>query len=88
MAIYNPSSHKRKNYLKKACQILIEAGASADRACGYVKNIGREGSQTCFCTLKELQNCEVDMFTTVFIGNSESRIIDGALVTGRGYKIE
>ena len=39
-------------------------------------------------TLSELRDFEADMFTTVFIGNTESRIIDGALVTGRGYKIE
>lgn len=91
MAIYNPSSHKRADYLKKACQIMLDAGASPDRACGYVKNIGREGTEVHTCTLKELQTAQVDMFTTVFIGNSQSQIVKtGAgtkLLTKRGYKI-
>ena len=91
MAIYNPSSHKRADYLKKACQIMLDAGASPDRACGYVKNIGREGTEAHTCTLKELQTAQVDMFTTVFIGNSQSQIVKtGAgtkLLTKRGYKI-
>lgn len=91
LAIYNPSSHHRRDYLKKACEILKEAGADRKRACGYVKNIGREGEQAFFCTLDELQSCEVDMFTTVFIGNSQSDFFDSEngtkLLTKRGYKL-
>ncbi|MBO7374360.1 MAG: precorrin-3B C(17)-methyltransferase [Lachnospiraceae bacterium] len=87
IVLYNPSSHKRKDYLKRACEILLET-IENDRPCGYVKNIGRDGQESGVMTLSELRDFEVDMFTTVFIGNSESRIIDGALVTGRGYKIE
>ena len=87
MAIYNPSSHIRKDYLKKACDILLES-LEEDRPCGYVRNIGRDNTESRVMTLKELRNTEVDMFTTVFIGNSESRIINGKLITGRGYNIE
>ncbi|MBP5565403.1 MAG: precorrin-3B C(17)-methyltransferase [Lachnospiraceae bacterium] len=87
IVLYNPSSHKRKDYLKRACEILLET-IENDRPCGYVKNIGRDGQESGVMTLSELRDFETDMFTTVFIGNSESRIIDGALVTGRGYKIE
>ena len=87
IVLYNPSSHKRKEYLRKACEILLE-NIEKDRPCGYVRNIGREGQTSGVMTLGELQDFEADMFTTVFIGNSGSRIIDGALVTGRGYKIE
>jgi precorrin-3B C17-methyltransferase len=87
IVLYNPSSHKRKDYLKKACDILLETLEGA-RPCGYVKNIGRDGQESGVMTLEELREFEADMFTTVFIGNSESRIIDGALITGRGYKLE
>ena len=87
IVLYNPSSHKRKDYLKRACEILLETMEN-NRPCGYVKNIGRDGQESGVMILSELRDFEVDMFTTVFIGNSESRIIDGALVTGRGYKIE
>ena len=86
IAIYNPSSHKRRDYLRKACNILLET-VSPDRPCGYVRNIGREGTQHYVCTLGELRDTSVDMFTTVFIGNSRSRIIGDRLVTPRGYRI-
>lgn len=87
MAIYNPSSHKRKDYLKRACEILLDAGASPDRACGYVRNIGREGTEKQVMTLRELSGQEVDMFTTVFVGNSQSYLEKGCLITKRGYSI-
>ena len=87
IAIYNPSSHKRKDYLQKACDILLES-IEEERPCGLVRNIGRDNTESIVMTLKELRNTEVDMFTTVFVGNSESRIINGKLITGRGYKIE
>ena len=86
IALYNPSSRKRKDYLRKACEIMLR-DADGDRACGYVENIGREGTKTTVCTLQELKEKEVNMFTTVFVGNSKSRIIDGKLVTKRGYQI-
>ena len=86
IALYNPSSRKRKDYLKKACEILLKE-ADRSRACGYVENIGREGTKVSVCTLEELKTREVNMFTTVFIGNSQSQIIDGKLVTKRGYRV-
>ena len=37
-------------------------------------------------TLAELrENTEVDMFTTVFIGNSETALMSGKMSTPRGY---
>ena len=87
IALYNPSSHKRKDYLKRACDILLRV-IEEDRACGYVENIGRDGQTAETCTLKELRETSVNMFTTVFIGNAGSEIINGKLVTKRGYQIE
>ena len=86
-AIYNPSSHKRRDYLKRACDILLRS-MEEDRACGYVENIGRDGTRAATCTLKELRETEVNMFTTVFIGNSGSAIVNGKLITKRGYEVE
>lgn len=87
VVLYNPSSYKRKDYLMRACDILLET-MDEERACGYVENIGREGTKAEVCTLRELRDREVNMFTTVFIGNSGSGIINGKLVTKRGYQIE
>ena len=86
IAIYNPSSRKRKEYLKRACDILLLSKAP-DTICGIVRNIAREGAETRILTLKELRDTEVDMLTTVFIGNSETRMIDGRMVTPRGYPL-
>lgn len=85
IALYNPSSKKRADYLKKACEIMLGYKAP-DTVCGYVRNIGREGQESCVLTLAELKNTQVDMFTTVFIGNSETKIINGKMVTPRGYR--
>lgn len=87
IALYNPSSHKRKDYLMRACDILLR-DMEEERACGYVENIGREGTRAVTCTLKELRETKVNMFTTVFIGNSQSKIMDGKLITRRGYQSE
>lgn len=85
ICLYNPSSRKRKDYLKKACEIMLEHKA-ADTVCGTVCNIGREGERSRLCTLEELKDVEADMFTTVFVGNSQTRIMNGRMVTPRGYR--
>lgn len=84
ISLYNPSSHKRADYLKRACEILMETIPN-DRPCGYVKNIGREGTSYWTGSLEQLSDEQVDMFTTCFIGNSQSFIEDGKLITPRGY---
>ncbi len=84
IALYNPGSKKRRDHLKKACDIVMER-RGADTPCGIVHNIGREGEMTEIMTLGELRETSADMFMTVFIGNSVTRVIDGRLVTPRGY---
>ena len=84
ICLYNPSSHKRKDYLARACDIVLEA-ASPETICGVAQNIGREGENIRTMTLQALRDAQVDMFSTVFIGNSQTRIIGGRMVTPRGY---
>ena len=55
IALYNPSSRKRADYLERACKILLQE-IEPERACGYVENIGRDGESTVTCTLEELQS--------------------------------
>ncbi len=86
MVLYNPSSKKRKGYLKHACEIMLRY-KSPETVCGYVRNIGREGEEYGILTLSELCGFEADMFTTVFIGCAETRIINGKMVTPRGYDL-
>jgi precorrin-3B C17-methyltransferase len=84
ITLYNPSSHKRPDYLQRACDILLQHKDGAT-VCGTVRNIGREGEEAQVMTLAELRDTPVDMFTTVFIGNSQTCEIDGRMVTPRGY---
>lgn len=84
ICLYNPASHKRRDYLKKACELVLRF-ASPKTVCGIARNIGRDGEETRVLTLEELRDAEVDMFSTVFIGNSETRVINGKMVTPRGY---
>ncbi len=85
IAIYNPSSHRRADYLKRACKILLQSKAE-ETVCGIVRNIGRDGEEMQTMTLSQLLTYEADMFCTVFIGNSQTRVIDGKMVTPRGYR--
>ena len=87
IVLYNPSSHRRKEHLRKACDILLEI-LPESRVCGTVRNIGREGEETHIYTLGELRNVRVDMFTTVFIGNASTKRIGDKMVTPRGYARE
>lgn len=84
VCIYNPASHNRKDHLKRACEILL-AWRAPETPCGWVRNIGRDGQTSKILTLRELMDETVDMFTTVIVGNSQTRIVDGRLVTPRGY---
>lgn len=86
IAIYNPASRKRSDYLARACEILMQK-LPKDTPCGYVRNIGRDGCEKKVCTLEELSREAVDMFVTAFVGNSQTKIIDGRLVTPRGYSL-
>lgn len=85
VCLYNPSSRKRKDYLQKACQVMLKA-KSPDTVCGLVKNIARSGEEMKVLTLRELADTPVDMFVTVFIGNSDTKVIRGRMVTPRGYR--
>lgn len=84
IALYNPGSKKRREHLKKACDTVMER-RSAETPCGIVHNIGRDGEHVDIMTLGELRDVQADMFMTVFIGNSKTRVIGGRLVTPRGY---
>lgn len=87
ICLYNPSSKKRRDYLKKACSILLRHQLPGT-VCGIVQNIGREGQNCRILPLSELSEVQVDMFTTVFIGNSQTKVIRGQMVTPRGYSLQ
>lgn len=85
ICIYNPSSKKRADYLRKACGMILEY-RKPETVCGIVRNIGRDGESYEILSLERLQDTQADMFTTVFIGNSNTMELNGRMVTPRGYK--
>ena len=87
ICLYNPSSIKRHDYLQKACDLMMRY-KDPETVCGIVSNIAREGQAAQVMTLKELRDTKVDMFTTVFIGNSQTKEIGGKMVTPRGYRMK
>jgi len=86
IVLYNPSSHSRTETFEKACRILSEI-LPATRICGVAERVGREGESSWIGSLKELPKQPVDMLSTVFIGNSQTKIVRGKMVTPRGYEL-
>lgn len=85
ICLYNPRSNKRTGHLGRACEILMES-KDPDTVCGWVKNIGREGQEHKIVSLAELPEEPIDMFTTVFIGSSMTKVYGNQIVTPRGYE--
>ncbi|MBQ7216697.1 MAG: precorrin-3B C(17)-methyltransferase [Synergistaceae bacterium] len=85
ICLYNPASHHRPDHFRRACEILLAHGKSPDTPAGYVRNIGREGQTHEIMTLGEIMSIKIDMLCTIIIGNSQSYVFDGKIITPRGY---
>ena len=85
VCLYNPSSRKRSDYLQKACDLMMQY-KSPETVCGIVSYIGRDGEHYEVMDLKTLRDTKVDMFTTVWVGNSQTKEINVKMVTPRGYR--
>lgn len=84
IVLYNPKSKKRDWQLQKAGQIIL-AHRDAHTPVGVVRGAMRENQQVQVTTLDQLHRAEVDMQTTLFIGNSSTRLWGSLMVTPRGY---
>ena len=83
-AVYNPKSHGRYWQLYRL-QELFQQERSAETPVGYVRQAGREDQQVKVTTLGAFDPEDVDMFTVVLIGNSQSYIAGNKIITPRGY---
>lgn len=86
LCLYNPKSRTRTDHLRKACEILMKY-KSPKTWCAYVRNALRGNSFSEICTLAELPDKNIDMLTTVIVGNADTRRIGNRLVTSRGYRL-
>ena len=83
-AIYNPKSHERYWQLYRLQEIFLQERAG-DTPVGYVRQAGREEQEVKVTTLAQFDPEDIDMFTVILIGNSQSYIADGKMITPRGY---
>lgn len=83
-AVYNPKSHGRYWQLYRLQEIFLQH-RSPDTPVGYVRQAGREDQDIRVTTLGALDPEDVDMFTVILIGNSQSYVSDGKIITPRGY---
>ena len=83
-AVYNPKSHGRYWQLYRLQELMLQK-RKADTPVGYVRQAGRAEQEVRLTTLGELDPEDVDMFTVVLIGNSQSFVADGRMITPRGY---
>ena len=86
IVLYNPQSQGRIEPLAKAYEIMIKH-IKPDTPVGIVRQAGREGQNYTITTLKSMLNEEIDMVTTIVVGNSMTRLVNGKMVTARGYDI-
>jgi precorrin-3B C17-methyltransferase len=86
VCLYNPRSRKRVRQLDEAAEIFL-ARRPASTAVGVVTAAGREDERIVITELSRLAEQDVNMQSTVIIGNRTTRRIDAWLVTARGYSL-
>lgn len=87
-AVYNPRSHGRYWQLDRLREIFLEEGRSADTPVGIVRQAGREEQSIELTSLADLDTSRVDMLSVLIIGNSQTFVSGGRMITPRGYKIK
>lgn len=84
IVLYNPMSKTRRYKLMDACDRIMQYRPE-NTVCGWVRNIGRYEQESTILTLQELRDAKLDMFCTLFIGNHATKVVNGRMVTPRGY---
>ncbi|MHB1731510.1 MAG: precorrin-3B C(17)-methyltransferase, partial [Leptospirillum sp.] len=85
IALYNPKSSKRVRQIEEAREIMMEV-RDHNTPVGIVKSAMREGENIVISTLSDMLTHPIGMLTTILVGNSQTRIIAGKMVTPRGYQ--
>lgn len=86
ISIYNPKSSGRTEQIGIARELILKY-QKPETPVGIVKNAMRDGQKVVVTTLSDMLNHDIDMLTTIIIGNSRTFVVDGVMVTPRGYKL-
>lgn len=84
VSIYNPKSRGRVTQIEEAREIMLKYKPKTTPV-AIVRNAGREDEEHVVTTLDEMLNHEINMLTIVIIGNANTFIKDGKIITPRGY---
>ena len=87
-AVYNPKSEGRYWELYRLKELFLQHGRSGDTPVGYVRQAGRPEQEVTLTTLANLDPEDIDMFTVLIIGNTQSYQWEGHFITPRGYYCE
>lgn len=86
VVLYNPASKKRRKQIERAREILLMYRDSKTPV-GIVRHLYREGQEVVISSLETMIDQDIDMSTTVVVGNSQTYIREGKIITPRGYPI-
>lgn len=86
IALYNPKSKKRVGHIEEIREIVLKHRAP-ETPVGIVNSATREGQAVCIAKLETFTQAHIDMFSLVIIGNSNTYVKDGYMITPRGYSV-
>ena len=84
VSIYNPKSRGRVTQIEEAQKIMLKYKPKMTPV-AIVRNARRENEEYVVTTLEEMTKNEIDMLTIVIIGNSNTYVKNGKIITPRGY---
>lgn len=87
ISLYNPKSNGRPELINEAVSIMLQY-KNKNTPAAIVRNTGRSGENYDITTLEKMLDFEINMFTTVIIGNSKTFVKNGKMITPRGYKVD
>lgn len=85
ISFYNPKSKSRVTQIVEARDIMLQH-KNKDTVVAIVKNTSRDGEEHTLTTLENMLDHEIDMFSTVIVGNSKTFVTNNKMITPRGYK--
>ena len=86
ITLYNPKSSGRPELINEARDIMLKHKRK-DTPVLIARNVGREGENYDITTLDKMLDYEINMFSTVIIGNSNTKVVNNKMITPRGYKV-
>jgi cobalt-precorrin 5A hydrolase/precorrin-3B C17-methyltransferase len=87
IVLYNPRSKGRAGHFNRAREVILKHRKPSTPA-GLVRGAMREQETVIVTDLANMQDSDIDMQTTVIIGNSKTFVWNNLMVTPRGYEIQ